>query len=95
MRRSILAREEEELNSKIEREITKQIQEFDRRVDRTGWPILIIGIIVLFLLIYLLTNLFSIPTNKQNGGSHHAVDERIERLENRVSSLEDQLKTSE
>lgn len=83
--------QEEELNSKIEREIAKQIQDFDRRVDRTGWPILIIGIIVLFLLIYLITNLFSFPTNNQKGGPHQGIEQRIEKLEKRVQDLENQL----
>ncbi|MGF3226686.1 hypothetical protein [Facklamia sp. P12932] len=75
-------------NTNFEEEITKHIEEIDRRVDRTGWPLLIIGIIIFFLLVYLSVKAFSIPTTKEYEGSQAAMNQKVEDLENRLSSLE-------
>ncbi|MGX7109215.1 hypothetical protein [Facklamia miroungae] len=75
-------------NSNFEEEINKHIEEIDRRVDRTGWPLLIIGVIIFFLLVYLSVKAFSIPTTKEYEGSQAAMNRKVEDLEKRITSLE-------
>ncbi len=84
-----------DFNNVIEEEISKQLKEFDKQVDRTGWPLLIVGVIVLFLLVYLFTTVFSFPTNEEYIDSQHALTQRIEVLEERVEYLELQAESAE
>ncbi|MBG9980843.1 hypothetical protein HZY91_07770 [Facklamia sp. DSM 111018] len=82
-----------DFNSTIEKEITKQLQEIDRHVDRTGWPLLIVGVSIFFLLVYLFITVFSIPTSEEYHGSQAAITERIDSLEQRIDELESEIES--
>ncbi len=84
-----------DFSNMIEEEISKQLKEFDKRVDRTGWPLLIVGVIALFLLVYLFSTVFSFPTNEEYTDSQQALTQRIADLEERVEYLELQTESSE
>lgn len=77
--------------SGIEEELTRQMKEFDRHADRVGWPLLIAGLLIFFMLVYIFVSLFSIPTAEEYILSQEAVAENISELESRVEELESQI----
>lgn len=80
-----------EKRSGIEEELTRQIKEFDRHADRVGWPLLIAGLLIFFMLVYIFVSLFSIPTAEEYSLSQKAVAENISELESRIEDLESQV----
>lgn len=80
-----------EKRSGIEEELTRQIKEFDRHADRVGWPLLIAGLLIFFMLVYIFVSLFSIPTAEEYSLSQEAVAENISELESRIEDLESQV----
>ncbi|MBG9981669.1 hypothetical protein HZY86_00920 [Aerococcaceae bacterium DSM 111020] len=77
-------------SKQIEEEIQKQLNEVDRRVDRGGWPSLLIIIVLLFLGLYLITT-FIFPDNSASityEDRAESLEQQIESLETRIEQLE-------
>ena len=72
----------------LEQEIAKQIQQIDRRLDRSGWFYLVGVLVIFFLLVYLTVTIFSIPTSEEESTEQAVTEERIQNLESRVLELE-------
>lgn len=75
----------------LEQEISKQIQQIDRRLDRSGWFYLIGVLVIFFLLVYLTVTIFRIPTSEEQSNEQASVESRIENLESRIFELESSL----
>lgn len=75
-------------SSKLEEELSKQIDQIDRKLDRSGWLYLVVVLAIFFLLVYLSINLFRIPTTEYESSDLSSFEERIESLESRVIELE-------
>lgn len=75
----------------LEQEISKQIQQIDRRLDRSGWFYLVGVLVVLFLLVYLTVTVFSIPTSEEQSTDQASIETRVENLEARILELESSL----
>lgn len=73
---------------KLEEELSKQIDQIDRRLDRSGWLYLVVVLAIFFLLVYLTINLFRIPTAEYDSSDISSFEQRIESLESRVIELE-------
>lgn len=74
----------------IEQEISKQIDEFDKKVDRGGFVYLLLIVLVLFLLVFWLVESFSISDrdNMIADDNEAGLYQRIEELEQSVTDLE-------
>ena len=83
-----------EINRTIEEEIKKQLNEINRHVDRTGWPFLISGIFILFIVTYLIISFFGINTNDSPNSSNNDLQKQVQQLESRIQKLEKQLDES-
>ena len=83
-----------EINRTIEEDIKKQLNEINRHVDRTGWPFLIGGIFILFIVTYLIISLFGITTNDSPNSSNNDLQQQVQQLESRIQKLEKQLDES-
>lgn len=79
----------------LEQEIAKQIQQIDRRLDRSGWFYLVGVLVIFFLLVYLTVTIFSIPTSEEKSTEQAVTEERIQNLESRVLKLESLLEDFE
>ncbi|MRI82031.1 hypothetical protein GIY11_08445 [Aerococcaceae bacterium DSM 109653] len=79
----------------LEQEIAKQIQQIDRRLDRSGWFYLVGVLVIFFLLVYLTVTIFSIPTGEEASTEQAVTEERIQNLESRVLELESLLEDFE
>lgn len=79
----------------LEQEIAKQIQQIDRRLDRSGWFYLVGVLVIFFLLVYLTVTIFSIPTSEDKSTEQAVTEERIQNLESRVLELESLLEDFE
>lgn len=79
----------------LEQEIAKQIQQIDRRLDRSGWFYLVGVLVIFFLLVYLTVTIFSIPTSEEKSTEQAVTEERIQNLESRVLELESLLEDFE
>ncbi|MBG9984023.1 hypothetical protein HYO62_03865 [Aerococcaceae bacterium DSM 111022] len=78
-------------SKQIEEEIQKQLGEVDRRIDRGGWPSLLIIIVALFAGLYLITYWLS-PDDEVNVTYEDraaSYESRIEELESRIEVLEE------
>ncbi|MGO4938455.1 hypothetical protein ACTQ45_00330 [Fundicoccus sp. Sow4_D5] len=75
----------------LEQEISKQIQQIDRRLDRSGWFYLVGVLVIFFLLVYLTVTVFRIPTSEEQSTEQASVESRIEDLESRIFELESSL----
>lgn len=74
---------------KLEEEFSKQIDQIDRRLDRSGWFYLVIVLAIFFLVVYFTINLFRIPTSEYQSSDISSFEKRIETLESRINELED------
>lgn len=81
-------------NLSIEEEISKQIDNLDHRFDRNGWFFLVLLIIIFFMLVYLFMQVFRVPETDTYTSSYE-IQTQFESLEERVSSLENRLDTTE
>ena len=79
----------------LEQEIAKQIQQIDRRLDRSGWFYLVGVLVIFFLLVYFTVTIFSIPTSEEESTEQAVTEERIQNLESRVLELESLLEDFE
>ncbi len=78
-------------SKQIEEEIQKQLGEVDRRIDRGGWPSLLIIIVALFAGLYLITYWLS-PEDDVNVTYEDraaSYESKIEELESRIEVLEE------
>lgn len=78
-------------SKQIEEEIQKQLGEVDRRIDRGGWPSLLIIIVALFAGLYLITYWLS-PDDEVNVTYEDraaSYESKIEELESRIEVLEE------
>ncbi|MGO4937558.1 hypothetical protein ACTQ54_08050 [Fundicoccus sp. Sow4_H7] len=80
-------------NKTIEQELSKQMDEIDRRIDRGGWFYMIIVILLLFIGIYVLITFFQIPSDERIDITEvqQPLIDRIESLESRIEFLENQI----
>lgn len=78
----------------LEQEISKQIQQIDRRLDRSGWFYLVGVLVIFFLLVYLTVTVFRIPTSEEQSTEQASIESRIEDLESRIFELESSLELS-
>lgn len=79
-------------SKQIEEEIQKQLGEVDRRIDRGGWPSLLIIIVALFAGLYLITYWLN-PDDGDNVNVTYeeraaSYESKLEELENRIEELE-------
>ncbi|MBG9988956.1 hypothetical protein HZY88_08215 [Aerococcaceae bacterium DSM 111176] len=79
-------------SKQIEEEIQKQLGEVDRRIDRGGWPSLLIIILALFAGLYLITYWLN-PDDGDNVNVTYeeraaSYESKLEELENRIEELE-------
>ncbi|UUX33842.1 hypothetical protein [Fundicoccus culcitae] len=79
-------------NTSIEQELSKQMDEIDRRFDRGGWFYMIIVILLLFIGIYVLITYFQIPSDEREdiNEAHQSLVDRVDSLESRLIELEQQ-----
>lgn len=75
----------------LEQEITKQIRQIDRRLDRSGWFYLVGVLVIFFLLVYLTVTVFRIPTSEEQSSEQASFDLRMNELETRIFELESTL----
>lgn len=74
----------------IEQELTKQIDEMDRRIDRGGMLSFVLVILAIFIAIYLFIDFFSITDDDSilHMQTQAELIERIDQLESRIQLLE-------
>lgn len=76
----------------IEQEISKQIEEFDKKVDRGGMLYLLIIVVVIFSLVFFLVDFFStnedVPLMTE---SQTELVETLQQLESRIDQLEQRI----
>lgn len=84
-------------NKKIEEEISKQMDQIDRKFDRGGWFYMMIVILLLFVGVYVLIDWFRIPADERNYNdeAHQSLVERVDELESRLDEYELQLDESD
>lgn len=75
----------------LEQEIAKQIQQIDRRLDRSGWFYLVGVLVIFFLLVYLTVTVFRIPTSEEQSTEQASIESRMTELESRIFDLESSL----
>lgn len=75
----------------LEQEISKQIQQIDRRLDRSGWFYLVGVLVIFFLLVYLTVTVFRIPTSEEQSTEQASIESRMTELESRIFDLESSL----
>lgn len=75
----------------LEQEISKQIQQIDRRLDRSGWFYLVGVLVIFFLLVYLTVTVFRIPTSEEQSTEQASIESRMTELESRIIDLESSL----
>lgn len=84
------------ISQQIEQEISRQLKEFDRRLDRTGWLSVVLVIVLLFIFLALIMSFFQ----DEDGETmyYQSTYDYIEELEQRIDSLEleiEQLKANQ
>lgn len=79
-------------SKQIEEEIQKQLGEVDRRIDRGGWPSLLIIILALFAGLYLITYWLNPDDNDNVNVTYEeraaSYESKLEDLESRIEELE-------
>lgn len=84
------------ISQQIEQEISRQLKEFDRRLDRTGWLSVVLVIVLLFIFLALIMSFLQ----DEDGETmyYQSTYDYIEELEQRIDSLEleiEQLKANQ
>lgn len=71
-------------------EIKQHIEKMDRRMDKSGWLVITLSFIVLFICIYLVMYFFGIA-NHDSQETFPELQGQVEQLELRVGELEGQI----
>lgn len=74
----------------LDKDITKQIDQFDERAEQNGWLYLVLVVGFLFVVLAAFMYFSNVDPNK-NTATLEEMGQKIESLENRVEQLESQV----
>ena len=78
------------LPQQIEQEIRRQMEEMDKRLDRSGWLYLVLALVALFIFLYFFMVL-NPSSDEAYDSSYQALVEQVDQLDNQVESLQNQV----
>lgn len=80
-------------STSIEEEISKQIDNLDRRFDRNGWFFIVVLVIILFMLVYIFMQVYRGPDNQEF--TKDEIIQKFESMEDELASYDERIEALE